>query len=390
MPVDIDAKLLEFATPKQAEVVRAVQTHGSNRKAAKALGVSVSRVRGHVSELRKRAAKRGYAPENNIQHPTPSGFSVKEYTTEYSADGEVNKQWVKVSADRQNKFDLLVGAMEAAAESWHGTAKKTAPPKYADKDLMCVYPFGDPHVGLFAWAEETGDKDFDLKAAEKVMYGAVDHLVDLAPPAQEAVLVSVGDLFHADNMSNRTTRSGHPLDVDTRYQKVYQIALATILRCIDRCLEKHKKVRFISAVGNHDDVSAYTLAVAVSAFYAKEPRVEVDLTPGKFHWHRFGKNLIGVTHGDTCKPAKLPMVMAADRAQDWGETTERRWYVGHLHHDHVVEHPGCVVETIRTLTPRDAYASAGGWRSGQDMKLDVYHKEHGLINRHLVGVERVI
>ena len=49
------------------------------------------------------------------------------------------------------------------------------------------------------------------------------------------------------------------------------------------------------------------------------------------HWHRFGKNLIGVTHGDTVKAQQLGPVMACDRPEDWGETAYRFWYTGHVH-----------------------------------------------------------
>ena len=30
-------------------------------------------------------------------------------------------------------------------------------PKDCDSDLLTVYPFGDPHAGLYAWEAETGE-----------------------------------------------------------------------------------------------------------------------------------------------------------------------------------------------------------------------------------------
>jgi hypothetical protein len=55
----------------------------------------------------------------------------------------------------------------------------------------------------------------------------------------------------------------------------------------------------------------------------------------------------------------------------------------------VKEFPGVVVESFRTLAPKDAWHHGSGYRAGRDMRLDIYHREHGLINRHIVGVRQV-
>ena len=83
---------------------------------------------------------------------------------------------------------------------------------------------------------------------------------------------------------------------------------------------------------------------------------------------------------------RLPGVMAADKAKDWGETEFRYWLTGHIHHDSKKEFPGVMVESFRTLAARDSYATAGGWRSGRDTKCIVYHKEYGEIERHSVNI----
>jgi hypothetical protein len=160
-------------------------------------------------------------------------------------------------------------------------------------------------------------------------------------------------------------------------------------RMIDRMLEKFGTVRVINEIGNHDDHSSIMLGLCLANFYERDPRVFVDTSPAKFHWYRFGSNLIGTTHGDSCALNKLPGVMACDRAEDWGETRHRIWYTGHRHTDQVIEYPGVMVEVHRTLTPRDAWAAGAGYRSGQDLKLDVYHRRFGRTMRHVVGIEQI-
>jgi hypothetical protein len=157
-------------------------------------------------------------------------------------------------------------------------------------------------------------------------------------------------------------------------------------RCIDRALERHNIVRVINEIGNHDDHSAIMLAICLANFYEREPRVIVDTSPNRFHWYRFGANLIGTTHGHSVKAADLPGIMANDRPKDWGETKYRFWYTGHVHHDQLKEYRGCTVETFRTLAAADAWHNSQGYRSGRDMKLDVIHRERGRICRHVVGI----
>lgn len=336
----------------------------------------------------KRAARRGWSPEHDMRREVPDGFHVKGVSTLYDAEGNVAAQWVKSAIDQENKLQVLMEAMQDFAAQFKGVADPTSSPPPADEDLLCVYPMGDPHIGMYSWAQETG-QSFDLHTAEANLVAAVDHLVGIAPRAKQALIINLGDFFHADNVSNQTSRSGHALDVDTRWAKVLGVGIRTMRRCIDKALEKHETVRVICEIGNHDDHSAIMLALCLAQYYERELRVEIDTSPEKFHWHRFGDCLIGVTHGDTVKPDKLGAIMACDRAKDWGETKHRHWYTGHVHHDSLKEYPGVRVETFRTLAPRDAWHHASGYRSGQDMKCDVWHRTLGLTDRHIVGTRQI-
>lgn len=333
------------------------------------------------------AARRGVSPKHDMTHEVPEGFHVGGVTTQYNGAGGITQQWVKSRIDAEQR---LIKLADAVREIGHEIprAKPVERPGDLDDDLLAVYPMGDPHIGLYTWAAETG-QSFDLEIAERNLIAAVDHLVDLAPPAKQALVINLGDFFHADNAQSITMRGNNPLDVDTRWAKVLSVGVRVMRRVIDRALERHELVRVICEIGNHDDHSALMLALCLDQYYEREARVEVDTSPAKFHWVRFGKCLIGTTHGDTVKPARLPAIMACDRAKDWGETEFRYWYVGHVHHDSRQEHPGCIVETFRTLAPRDAWHSAQGYRSGQDMKLDILHRTRGRMNRHIIGIRQV-
>jgi hypothetical protein len=386
MPV-VDPKLKEWAAPRQAVYLDAIAQHGSQRKAAAALGINQRTLERSLEALQRKAAKMGYSPAHDMTKTVPDGFAVKGISTYYDEDGKPRGQWVKSTVDQERMQEIMREFALTLAQDVKGLAPITKAPSHSDKDLMCVYPMGDPHFGMHAWWQEAGD-DFDLEIAERLTCGAVDRLVASAPSAHTAVLLNLGDMFHADNQRN-VSQSGHQLDVDGRWAKVQQVGLRAMIHCAKRLLEKHKKVIVRINRGNHDGHSSYALSLMLSCYFHNEPRIEVDLSPAPAWYYQFGQVLIGSTHGDTYKGQDMVAIMAADKPQEWGETKHRYWYVGHVHHQDTKEYRGGVVEYFRTLAARDAWHAGQGYRAGRDMRLIVLHKEHGEIERHRCDVAMV-
>lgn len=379
--MQIDPKLKEWATPRQAEVIEAINRTGAINAAARELGLSRTTVQAAISGLKTRAARSGYAPDAGLTRPAPAPFLVKGVSTLYDADGVQKAQWVKTSLDQSKVEELVKAFVESMVDEVRGTSPKIPAPKVSDDDLLAVYPMGDPHIGMYAWAEEAGD-DFDLEIAERITNGVVDRLVSAAPNASTAVILPLGDTFHANDQTNATPGHKHQLDVDSRFPKVLRVGIKMTRSLILRALTKHQKVIVRVEPGNHDPQAKWALTFALAAYFENDPRVEIDLSPAKFWFYRFGKVLIGSTHGDTAKHEVLPGVMAADRAEDWGQTKHRYWYTGHVHHQAVKEFPGVICESFRTLAAKDAYAAGHGYRAGRDMYCIVHHKDHGEVERH--------
>lgn len=384
----IDDKLKEYATEKQAKYLDAINKHRSKREAARQCGVSFSTLNSSILCLLKKASIMGYSPEHMNTHPAAPGFKVKGHSTLIDKrTGDAVLQWVKTTADADAQEAAIREFIGYLTEDVKGLAPLTAPPEHTTDDLLCVYPMGDPHFGMYAWWQEAGD-DFDLEIAERLTCGAIDRLVASAPPAKTAVLLNLGDMFHADNQQN-TSKSGHQLDVDGRWAKVQQIGLRSMIHCIRRLLEKHESVVVRINKGNHDGHSSYALALMVDAYFNQEPRVSVDLSPAEMWYYHFGNVLIGSTHGDRAKGPDMMSVMAADRHESWGLSRHRYIYVGHVHHQDVKEYRGGVVEYFRTLAARDAWHSGQGYRAGRDMRLIVHHREFGEIERHRCDVAMI-
>ena len=357
----------------------------SSTELGRRFGVSEATIR----DRKKKLAKMGLSPEHDMTHIVPDGFKVKGVSSLYNKEGVLSAQWVKSSEDKERQFELLKEAIVAMVKDLPKVEKQTVYNEHTiNDDLMSVYPLGDPHIGMLSWGKETGD-DWDLSIAEKTFSTMFDRVVLTAPRSSEAVIVNLGDFFHSDNIEAVTSRSGHHLDQDGRYAKMVQIGVLIIRRMITTALQHHNIVRVINCIGNHDDTGSIFLSICLQHVYENEPRVIIEDTLGAFNYIRFGKNLIGAHHGHTCKMERLPGVMAADRYKDWGETEFRYWLTGHIHHDSKQEHPGCMVESFRTIATKDAYASYGGWRSGRDTKCIVFHKQYGEVERHTINIAQI-
>lgn len=328
--------------------------------------------------------RKGFSPAHDMTHTVPDGFLVKGVSTYYDQDGKPRGQWVKSSVDRERQLELIREACEAMVEDLPQLPARGAPDGEYLAHLLAAYPIGDAHIGVRSWQPETG-QDWDLHIAERVQCGAMAALVDMAPPAEQAVIINLGDWLHADNMEGVTSRSGHILDVDGRYAKMVRVGLKVMRQCIESALSKHARVRVLNIIGNHDDTGAIWLSTALSHIYEHEPRVEIDTSPSPFMYIEHGKVLLGCHHGHSCKPDRLPGVMATDMAQAWGRTEYRYWYLGHVHHQSVKEYAGVTVESFNTLTAKDAYAAWGGYRAQQNMKCILLHSRYGEVGRHVVN-----
>ena len=116
-------------------------------------------------------------------------------------------------------------------------------------------------MGLLAWAPETG-ADFDLSTVERLMVGAMRDLVHRGPRARRGIVVNLGDFFHFDNASARTTKGEHTLDVDSRAPKVLAVGLRIMVALIDAALEHHAEVTVDTRIGNHDAHTSLMLSLA--------------------------------------------------------------------------------------------------------------------------------
>lgn len=323
--------------------------------------------------------------------PVPAGHHIVSTATNVRGDGTVTQQWIRASQADVEREAAVLAAWERHAAVYAGLAAPIAPPAFADDALLAVYPIGDPHIGMLAWAPETGDHH-DATIACRELLGCVRELVRDAPPAREALIINLGDALHAQDNLARTPGHGHQLDVDGRYGKILDALHVLVRGIVDAALEKHEHVTMHNLDGNHDPRVAVELMYWLRAVYEREPRVTIAPAHRAHQYYRFGKTLIGMHHGDRTKKGELPAIMAADHDGGgtgwWGETTEHVWHVGHEHHTTQLETPSCLTWVHNTLAAADAH-HAGRYRSKRMLKVITYHREFGEHATATVSLARV-
>jgi len=381
----IDPNLYNYCTPRQREMLEAIELHGGARAASLAMGVNMGAASDAYVAVKKKAALRGYAPENDFTRPVPQGYVTKGVSTYYNSEGKPSGQWVKASLTQE----ALVEAMRETVAGFKDQiqpAAAIAAPAASQEHLCNLYTFTDYHLGMLAWHQE-GGADWNVSKAEQTIIAALIQMVNQSPTAHTAVLNIQGDFLHTDGKTPVTPTAKHVLDADSRFPKIRRAAIRIIRSLMTVCLQRHQQMYLIIAEGNHDVESSGWLADLFAVHYEEEPRVTVNDSVLPFYVFEWGQTMIGVHHGHKVKNESLPLLFAAQFPQEWGRTTRREIHCGHRHHRDEKEYNGVTVVQHPTLAARDAYAARGGWIADRAAWAITYHKKYGAVGRVMVTTE---
>ncbi len=417
-----EGRLMSARRATDEAILAAYRDAGSEKGAARALGMAKSSVQERLVRLRERVQRNdtdlafasergllgtepvlpGYALKRSMAVYGKQGEVVRQYVTQAKApgakgetpaghvvtgvsqlrdaSGRVTQEWVKTREGR-DPLDV-VAAIQAAFEGYQTRHEPILAPAAASADLLTLLPLADWHIGAHSWGREMGT-DWDLRIAEETIGRAVGNVVERSLASDVGVVLGGRDMMHADNQDNRTARSGNQLDVDGRYPKVFEVASRLTVRTVDAMLRPHRRVVVRIMKGNHDEHCAVVIAHFLYAWYRNEPRVTVDLNPSLFWYHRFGRVMLAATHGHETKLQDLPGVMAARRAEDWGLTRFRYARGFHIHHKRLLgfEAGAVVAESHQAPVAQDAWHDGAGFLSGRTLQTITYHRSFGEVSR---------
>lgn len=211
------------------------------------------------------------------------------------------------------------------------------PPKYQPaKDTLINKTFTNKTIAVLSvqdlhFGKEGNDitKDFKDAITNLTLRAYHSHQVD------EILYVIGGDLLNMDTFSGTTT-SGTPVDNDKRAQDAYNDAFEAIYWSIDYLQNFCNSLRVVYLPGNHDRLSSYHLAHAMSKCFKGAPNIFFDVEYSERKVVVYGANFFGFEHGDVTKK-NTALLYATEFAKEWGITTYRTCFTGHFHSKKTIE-----------------------------------------------------
>lgn len=273
-----------------------------------------------------------HSPKTTTEGGAETGVPY-EATTEHQRDTYTNfqvKVWLRLLVPKviTNAVDLVVASMKQYAPQYPVIVRSAS--KSKDNIMLEISPF-DPHLGMLAWAPETG-ADWDIKIAVEVLRNAVSDILQRASSMSvRRIVIPVGqDFYHLNSTEYVTPKAQNVLSVDGRFPKIYLSGYECMRGMIDDCLAV-APVELKYVPGNHDKATSFTLCHALSAHYDNCKHVTVDLSPKARKVIVHGRVLLGFTHGELERGRDLPMLFASEFREEFGKCDWFEIHTGHLH-----------------------------------------------------------
>jgi len=364
-------------TPAQQEALDALEQHGSERAAARALGIS----RGAMRDRVERGKLWQHAPDGQKAAIEASGLDVGTarhgWRVVQHEDGSRDSVFWKAEQGETDPNQII----EAIREGLEDVPRaKPAPQCNGAENMAAIFPVADLHLGLLTDQEEVGE-DWDTKRARQVFAQTFGRLVAVTPNADVAVLAQLGDLTHTDDQRNVTPQSGHQLDTDSRFFITLRRAVATMKWAIEELRTRYPRVVYRGCRGNHDMTVHHAVTLALSEHYQGVTGVEIVADAAEFYVFEHGRCMVLMHHGDRAKPDRLVTFAAAQWPEVWGRTRHRLALSGHVHHETRKEIGGMTFESVGTIIPRDAYAVAHGYSAARALCSMTLDADHGRISQ---------
>ena len=281
--------------------------------------------------------------------------------------------------ESEQGFEIIKSECIAAVKNH---APKYDKPKFekTDDSHLLVIDIADLHIGKLASAFEVGE-DYNCQIAVKRAKDGMQGILNKSQgfKIDKILFVAGNDILHTDN-TRRTTTNGTPQDTDGSWFENFIMAKNLYIELLEQ-LQTIADVEVVYNPSNHDLTHGFFLMQLIEAhFHNSSIRFNVDLKHRKAF--KYGKNLIGTTHGDGAKTENLPLLLATEFPILWSETKHRYIYSHHVHHKTSKDFIGCTFETLRSPSGTDSWHYKKGY-TGVPKAVEgyIHHKEHGQIAR---------
>lgn len=288
------------------------------------LNVNVDSLRSYISKAILTKRHQGLADEcEKIKAPADgvTGYWVK--TKDYSI-------YVKNDQPEENSYLQLRDDFIKDLKSFAPVYPELKRVQYEHPHLLIFDP-ADIHFGKHSTKSETGEET-STSITKKRFEEGVDGIIEKVRGFKFDRIIYVGgnDVAHTDNAIGTTT-SGTRQDVSGLWHENYLVAKQATVETIDKLL-LIADVHYVHCISNHDFLTGFFLADALSSHYANNKNITFDVTPIHRKYVQYGSSLIGFTHGDGAKEADLSDLLKTECKAAWGMSKYAYWYVHHIHH----------------------------------------------------------
>ena len=257
-----------------------------------------------------------------------------------------------------------------------------ADPKYIndkfDRDCVGIISTQDLHFG-----KEGND---DIVENFKDAIRTLSYRAYASHKLEKIIYVIGGDLLNMDTFSGTTT-SGTPVDNDIRAHEAYTQAFDALLWSIIHLKQFCENLHVVYVPGNHDRLSSYHMAHALSkCFDTEDFSIYFDVEYKERKVVLYGDNFFAFEHGDVTKK-NTALVYATEFPLCWGHTTYRTCYTGHFHSKKTIEytteneHNGFSIKHLPSLCASDYWHYHNKFIGAKRQAvMEVHDKEKGKVS----------
>lgn len=231
------------------------------------------------------------------------------------------------------------------------------PSRYSKNGKLLELNISDLHLNKLGYV----DGDYDSQQAEEAFFYIINDVLKRTEQYkfEKILFIWSHDFFNIDNLT-KTTTAGTPQDVDKRYSDMYKQGKRMLIQGID-LLRQFAPVETVQVGANHDNLTSYTMSEVLDAWFRNDENVTIDNIPAQRKYRRFGKCLLGFSHGDKEKK-RLGKIMPSEARKDWGETLYAEMHAAHYHSEQaVVEENGIIVRYLSSPTGTDKWHYESGY-----------------------------
>lgn len=233
-----------------------------------------------------------------------------------------------------------------------------------DKKMLEI-PLFDAHFGI-------SDYEYYKTTQEKIFQ-------KIASNQWEEILFIIGqDMIHNNDHRGRTANGTQIQVVDM--ERAWNDCRKFYEPLIESAINNSNRVKIIYSKGNHDESISWSFVKFLGALF---PSVDIDDSFVERKAHVFGKNFIGITHGDKAR-RNLHNIFPIEFPLEWANATNREIHIGHLHTEDAKDVFGMVIRTLATRNRTDEWHKNMGFVGSHKRFMLFEYSEEALESIHYV------